>query len=43
MKLLITIGGVISITLILTKTILKKVLYSIKDWSEDTLNKIKKR
>ena len=43
MKVLIIMGGIVSITLILTETILKSTLIKIRDWSLDTLNKIKKR
>ena len=43
MKVLIIMGGIVSITLILTETLLKSTLIKIRDWSLDTLNKIKKR
>ena len=43
MKVLIIMGGIVSITLILTETLLKSTLIKIRDWSVDTLNKIKKR
>lgn len=43
MKLLMIIGGIVSITLILTEALLKSTLIKIRDWSIDTLNKIKNK
>jgi hypothetical protein len=43
MKILMIIGGIVSITLILTETLFKTTLIKIRDWSIDTLNKINKR
>ena len=43
MKTLIIIGGVFSVILILTETLLKNTLIKIRDWSINTLNKINKR
>ncbi len=40
MKILMIVGGIVSITLILTETLLKSILIKIRDWSTDTLNKI---
>jgi hypothetical protein len=40
MKILMIVGGIVSITLILTEALLKSILIKIRDWSIKTLNKI---